>query len=67
VLYALAGIAGWLYSPTLALVIFLALPAFYGVTSEGLIETRAGLLRRLRARRDLHRRSDDRERQISRL
>jgi uncharacterized membrane protein len=55
VLYALAGMAGWLYSPPLALVIFLALPAFYGVTSEGLIETRAGLLRRLRARRDPHR------------
>jgi uncharacterized membrane protein len=55
VLYALAGIAGWLYSPTLALVIFLALPAFYGITSEGLIETRAGLLRRLDARRGQHR------------
>jgi uncharacterized membrane protein len=55
VLYALAGMAGWLYSPTLALVIFLALPAFYGVTSEGLIETRAGLLRRLGARRGPHR------------
>jgi uncharacterized membrane protein len=50
VLYALAGVTGWLYSPTLALVIFLALPAFYGITSEGLIETRAGLLRRLAVR-----------------
>jgi uncharacterized membrane protein len=55
VLYALAGMTGWLYSPTLALVIFLALPAFYGITSEGLIETRAGLLRRLDARRGQHR------------
>ena len=45
--YALAGMLGWLYSPTLALGIFLALPLFYGVTSEGLIETRAALLRRL--------------------
>jgi uncharacterized membrane protein len=55
VLYALAGMTGWLYSPTLALAIFLALPAFYGITSEGLIETRAGLLRRLGTRRGPHR------------
>ena len=54
VLYALAGMTGWLYSPTLALMIFLALPVFYGITSEGLIETRAGLLRRLDARRGRH-------------
>jgi TMEM175 potassium channel family protein len=54
VLYALAGMAGWIYSATLALVIFLALPIFYGITSEGLIETRAGLLRRLDARRRQH-------------
>jgi uncharacterized membrane protein len=51
VLYLLAGMIGWLYSPNLALGIFLALPIFYGITSEGLIETRAGLLRRLEARR----------------
>ena len=55
VLYALAGITGWFYSPTLALVIFLALPVFYGITSEGLIETPAGLLRRLGSRRGQHR------------
>lgn len=55
VLYALAGMTGWLYSPTLALVVFLALPIFYGITSEGLIETRAGLLRRLNGRRSQHR------------
>jgi uncharacterized membrane protein len=55
VLYALAGMTGWLYSPTLALVIFLALPTFYGITSEGLIETRAGLLRRLGSRHGQHR------------
>src|ERR1700730_2014019 len=54
VLYALAGMIGWLYSPTLALMIFLALPVFYGITSEGLIETRAGLLRRLDARHGRH-------------
>jgi hypothetical protein len=35
--------------------IFLALPVFYGITSEGLIETRAGLLRRLGARHGRHR------------
>jgi TMEM175 potassium channel family protein len=55
VLYALAGMTGWLYSPMLALVIFLALPLFYGITSEGLIETRAGLQRRLDARRSQRR------------
>jgi uncharacterized membrane protein len=53
-LYVFAGMVGW-FSPTLALVIFLALPVFYGITSEGLIETRAGLLRRLEAGRQ-HRR-----------
>jgi hypothetical protein len=50
-LYVLAGLTGWLYSPTLALVIFLALPVFYGITSEGLIENRTVLLRRLDAGR----------------
>jgi uncharacterized membrane protein len=54
VLYALAGMTWWLYSPTIALVIFLALPIFYGATSEGLVETRAGLLHRLGARRSRH-------------
>lgn len=54
-LYVLAGMAGW-FSPKLALVILLALPVFYGITSEGLIETRAGLLRRLEAGR--HKRRD---------
>jgi len=49
--YVLAGMAGWLYSPTLALAIFVALPVFYGITSEGLIETQTGLLRRLDDRR----------------
>jgi uncharacterized membrane protein len=51
VLYALAGMIGLLYSPTFALEIFLALPVFYGITSEGLIETRVALLRRLDAGR----------------
>jgi uncharacterized membrane protein len=50
-LYAFAGIAGWALSPTLALLFFLALPVFYGITSEGLVETRVTLLRRLDARR----------------
>jgi hypothetical protein len=49
-LYAVAGAIGWAYSPRLALLIFLALPVFYGITSAGLTETRIGLLqRRLRA------------------
>lgn len=54
-LYAFAGMAGWLYSPKLALLIFLALPVFYGITSEGLIETRVALLRRLDTGRRRHR------------
>ena len=50
VLYALAGFVGWVYSAKLALVIFLVLPVFYGITSEGLTETRIGLLLRYRSR-----------------
>ncbi len=46
ILYALAGLIGWAYSPKFALLIFLLLPIFYGITSEGLTETRIGLLRR---------------------
>ena len=53
-LYALAGIMGLAFSPTLALINFLALPTFYGITSEGLVETRVALLRRLNAS-DRHR------------
>jgi uncharacterized membrane protein len=48
-LYAVAGVIGWAYSAKLALVIFLVLPLFYAITSEGLTETRIGLLRRRRA------------------
>jgi uncharacterized membrane protein len=40
--YTVAGVAG-LSTPKLALVIFLALPVFYGITSEGLTETRIRL------------------------
>ena len=43
ILYAIAGVAGWLSTPKVALLIFLALPVFYGVTSEGLTETRLRL------------------------
>ncbi|WP_167358344.1 TMEM175 family protein [Bradyrhizobium stylosanthis] len=42
VCYTVAGVAG-LSIPKLALVIFLALPVFYGITSEGLTETRVRL------------------------
>jgi uncharacterized membrane protein len=49
-LYSMAGVIGWAYSPRLALLIFLALPVFYGMTSEGLTETRIGLLLRRRSR-----------------
>jgi uncharacterized membrane protein len=54
-LYAFAGMTGWFYSPKLALAIFLALPVFYGITSEGLTETRAVLLHRLALNRRQHR------------
>src|ERR1700719_81872 len=43
VLYAIAGLAGWLSTPKLAMLIFLALPVFYGITREGLTETRLRL------------------------
>jgi hypothetical protein len=36
-------LAGWLSTPKLAMLIFLALPVFYGITSEGLAETRLRL------------------------
>ena len=42
-LYAIAGAVGWLVTPKLALLIFLALPVFYGITSEGLMETQIRL------------------------
>jgi hypothetical protein len=42
-LYTVAGLAGWLSTLRLALLIFLALPVFYAVTSEGLTETRIRL------------------------
>ncbi len=45
-LYAAAGVIGWVYAPKLALMIFLALPIFYGITSEGLTETRVRILLR---------------------
>lgn len=56
VLYAVGGTVGWILHPLLALLIFLILPIFYGITSEGLVETRVALLRRLEARRN-HRRT----------
>jgi hypothetical protein len=39
-------VIGWVYAPKLALMIFLALPIFYGITSEGLTETRVRILLR---------------------
>src|SRR3984893_1473538 len=42
-LYTVAGLAGWLSTPRLALIIFVALPIFYAITSEGLTETRIRL------------------------
>ena len=43
ILYAIAGVAGWLSNSKLALLIFLALPVFYAITCEGLTETRIRL------------------------
>ena len=43
IFYTVAGLAGWLWTPKLALLVFLALPVFYGITSEGLTETRIRL------------------------
>jgi len=43
ILYAVAGVAGWMSDPRIALLVFLALPIFYGITSEGLTETRLRL------------------------
>jgi hypothetical protein len=43
-LYAFAGAIGWAYSPRVALVIYMTLPVFYGITSEGQTETRIVLL-----------------------
>jgi uncharacterized membrane protein len=47
VLYIVGGISGWAVSPIFALLCFLGLPIFYGITSEGLVETRIALLDRL--------------------
>ncbi len=49
--YAIAGIAGWVLSPLLAVLIFLFLPIFYGVTSEGLTEGPKLYTRLLRERK----------------
>src|SRR5258706_2782571 len=37
--YVVAGVIGWVLSPRAALIIFLGLPIFYAVTSNGLLET----------------------------
>jgi uncharacterized membrane protein len=55
-LYILGGITGWVLSPMLALICFLGLPIFYGITSEGLVETRIALLGRLAADRSQRKR-----------
>lgn len=49
-LYGVAGVTGWIWAPLLALLIFLALPVFYGITSEGLTETGLSIVRRGRQR-----------------
>ena len=45
-LYVTAGVLGYLIAPAVALVIFLALPVFYAITSEGLYELPAVVRRR---------------------
>jgi hypothetical protein len=49
-LYLAGGLLGYLVAPTVALVIFLCLPIFYGITSHGLHELPV-LVRRRRSRR----------------
>jgi uncharacterized membrane protein len=49
-LYAVGGLAGTIAAPWTALVIFVFLPVFFGVTSEGLIEWRGGTRSRGRRR-----------------
>lgn len=44
-LYVVAGLLGYLADPPIALAIFLGLPIFYGMTSEGLYELHAGMTR----------------------
>jgi uncharacterized membrane protein len=63
--YAIAGIVSWVATSKLALLIFLALPIFYGITSEGLTETRFRLqFGRVREARSGH--ADHKERHSSR-
>jgi uncharacterized membrane protein len=45
-LYVLAGLAGFLVNPVVALVLFVAVPTFYGVTSQGLAELHDAVRRR---------------------
>ena len=54
-LYLLAGFAGCLLAPVVALVVFFLIPAFYGVTSQGMAELHDAFRRRPANRR---RRSD---------
>jgi hypothetical protein len=54
-LYLLAGFAGCLLAPVVALVVFFLIPAFYGVTSQGMAELHDAFRRRTANRR---RRSD---------
>ncbi|MGH3853572.1 MAG: TMEM175 family protein [Pseudonocardiaceae bacterium] len=41
VLYTCGGVLGYLVTPIISLAVFLALPVFYGATSEGLTSSRA--------------------------
>jgi uncharacterized membrane protein len=55
--YVLAGLAGYLVTPVAALVIFFVLPAFYGITSQGLSELHEVMAGRPRRRRSTPSRS----------
>jgi hypothetical protein len=59
ILYAIAGVAGCLSTPKAPLLIFPALPVFYGVTSEGLTETRIRLQFRTAHRRAIAKSSQE--------
>ena len=45
-LYLLGGVAGYVVTPLIALVVFFLIPAFYGITSHGLAELHDAVRRR---------------------
>ena len=61
-LYTAAGVLGYLVAPPVALGIFLALPVFYAITSEGLYELTAVVRRPSLRKRQIMKRGTPRRR-----